>query len=59
MNPIAISVAEFCRISSLGKTTAFALIREGKLASTRVRGRTLVLFESAVALIASVKKEAE
>lgn len=56
MKPIAISVAEFCRISSLGKTTAFALMREGKLASTRVRGRTLVLFDSATALITQTKK---
>lgn len=57
MKPIAISVAEFCRISSLGKTTAFALIRDEKLATTRVRGRTLILFDSAMALITPVKKE--
>ena len=59
MKPIAISVAEFCRISSLGKTTAFTLIRERKLASTRVRGRTLVLFDSAMTLLTEAKKEAE
>lgn len=59
MKPIAISVAEFCRISSLGKTTAFALIRDQKLATKRVRGRTLILFDSAMALIGPAKKEGE
>ena len=59
MNPMTISVAEFCRMSSLGRTTAFNLIRSGKLPATRVGKRTLIPYEGAKALVSPSKKGAE
>ena len=49
--PIAISVEEFCRLSSLGRTSAFKLLRDGLLERRRVGGRTLVLMRSVEALL--------
>lgn len=44
--PLAVSISEFCRLVSLGRTTAFALAREGQIEVRRVGGRTLVLTRS-------------
>ena len=44
--PLAVSVREFCRLSSLGRSTAFKLINEGRLEVIRIGGRTLVLTRS-------------
>ena len=49
--PLAISITEFCRISSLGRTKTYELIRHGLLRATRVGRRTLIDMESAVALV--------
>lgn len=51
MKPLAVTVEEFCQITSLGRTTAFQLIREGRLEVRRVRRRTLVLMCSIEALL--------
>jgi hypothetical protein len=37
---------EFCRLISLGKTSAFALVRDKKVEVRHVSGRTLVLTRS-------------
>ena len=49
--PIAISVEEFCRLSSLGRTSTFKLLRDGLLERRRVGGRTLILMRSVEALL--------
>lgn len=49
---LTISVKEFCQLSGMGKTKANQLIRDGRLTVTRVGRRTLISYESALALIA-------
>ena len=49
--PVAISVREFCRLSSLGRTSAFKLIREGQLECRRIGSRTVILMRSVEALL--------
>lgn len=51
MNTRTISVADFCQMSGLGKTTAHKLIKSGKLQSTRVGRRRLICRKDAEALI--------
>ena len=50
--PIAYSVADACRASSLGKTRLYQLINEGKLEARKVGKRTLIPAESLRRLIA-------
>ncbi|MBX9644924.1 MAG: helix-turn-helix domain-containing protein [Novosphingobium sp.] len=40
--PLAYSVEEACRVSSLGKTNIYALIKAGKLDVRKVGARTLI-----------------
>lgn len=42
MPPFALSVAEACRLSGLGRTTIFAAIKEGRLRAVKAGGRTLI-----------------
>lgn len=49
--PLAVSVKQFCSLTSLGRTTAFKLISEGKIETLAVRGRTLILWRSIEALL--------
>jgi hypothetical protein len=49
--PLAVSIAEFCRLTSIGRTKAYGLIRDGRLGVTRVDRRTLVLVSSIEALL--------
>lgn len=51
MKPLAVSVEEFCRITSLGRTNCFQLIRDKKLEVRRIGSRTLVLLSSIEALL--------
>lgn len=51
VTPLAVSVQQFCRLTSVGRTTAFALIRDGELESRHVRGRTLILWRSVETLL--------
>ena len=48
--PLAVSVKQFCSLTSLGRTTAFKLISEGKLQTLAIGGRTLILWRSIEAL---------
>lgn len=46
LKPIGISVAQTRQITGLGNTTTWKLIKEGKLRTAKVGGRTLVLYDS-------------
>lgn len=49
--PLAYSVKEACRVTSIGRTRLYELIAAGRLHSTRVGGRRIVLADSLRALI--------
>jgi len=51
--PLAYSIADVGKISSIGRTTIFALIRDGRLTAVKVGRRTLVLADSLHRLLAS------
>jgi excisionase family DNA binding protein len=50
VRPIGISVMRTREITGLGNTTVWKLIKEGKLRTAKVGGRTLVLYDSVEAL---------
>jgi excisionase family DNA binding protein len=50
-SPLAVSVKECCKLTSLSRTTCFQLIREKELEVRRIGGRTLVLMRSIHALL--------
>lgn len=50
--PIAYSIADACRVSSIGKTRLYQLINEGKLEARKLGKRTLIPAESLRRLIA-------
>ena len=53
LKPIAVSIPEACRISGLGRTSIYELIREGGLASLTLKSRRLVLVASLEALLSA------
>lgn len=42
LEPLAYSVAEAIRVSSIGKTRLYALIKEGRLEARKIGKRTLI-----------------
>jgi excisionase family DNA binding protein len=42
IDPLAYSVHDACRVSSIGRTKLYALIAEGRLEARRIGGRTLI-----------------
>lgn len=46
MEPIALSINEAARTLSLGRTSIYALIREGRLEAVKLGRRTLVKMDS-------------
>jgi excisionase family DNA binding protein len=52
-----ISVATFCRLTSLGKTKAYELINQARIESVRIDGRRLIKMSSVEALIESENSE--
>ncbi|MDE2561910.1 MAG: helix-turn-helix domain-containing protein [Sphingomonadales bacterium] len=50
-DPLAYSVADACRVSSIGKTRLYALAKEGRLEMRKIGGRTLIPAASLRALI--------
>lgn len=40
--PLAYSIADACRVSSIGRTKLYALIGTGQLEARRIGGRTLI-----------------
>lgn len=57
IEPLAYSIDEACRVSSLGRTNLYRFIREGKLDIRRLGGRTLVPAESLRRLIEQAPTE--
>lgn len=55
--PFAVSIKEFCRLVSVGKTTAWALARDGKIEVRHVRGRAVVLTRSIDSLLDLARQE--
>lgn len=51
LEPLAYSIAEACRVSSLGRTRVYQLINEGKLQVRKIGKRTLIPAASLRALI--------
>ncbi len=51
LEPLAYSIKEACRVSSLGRTRIYQLIGEGKLDVCRIGKRTLIPAASLRALI--------
>lgn len=49
--PLAYSIADACRVSSIGRTRLYSLIKEGKLDARKVGKRTLIPAASLRALI--------
>lgn len=48
---LAYSIREACQASSLGRTTIYSLIGQGRLQAVRVGGRTVIPADSLTALI--------
>jgi len=55
METIALTVPDACRAIGIGKTTAYKLIKDGKLEQIKVGARTLIVAESVRHLIDSLK----
>lgn len=49
---LAYSIKEACEATSLGRTTIYALIAEGRIIARRIGGRTVIPAESLHTLIA-------
>ena len=54
--PLALSIKEACRISSIGRTRLYELINQGTLRTTKVGRRTLVHTASLVAIICPLNR---
>ncbi|MBL0115341.1 MAG: helix-turn-helix domain-containing protein [Sphingomonadales bacterium] len=50
--PLAYSIKDACRATSLGRTTIYAHIAAGRLKAKRIGGRTIIPADSLRALIA-------
>lgn len=49
--PLTISVDEFCRLTSLKRSSAFVLIRQGRIETRKVNRRTLITMRSVRAML--------
>lgn len=56
LEPLAVSIADSCHISSLGRTSIYDLLNSGKLESVKIGRRRLVKLASLQALIAEAAK---
>jgi len=52
LEPLAYSINEACRVSSLGRTRLYQLIAEGRLEALKIGKRTIIPAESLRRLIA-------
>lgn len=50
--PLSVSVREACRLLGVGNTTLWAMIKDGRVRTTRVGRRRLVIYASLAALFA-------
>jgi excisionase family DNA binding protein len=46
-----LTVADFCRMTGVGKTTAYAALRDGQISRKKLRNRTLISRDEAIAWI--------
>ena len=51
MDPIALTLKDTAKAIGFGKTTAYRLIKEGRLKAVKICGRTLVTMASIKALL--------
>lgn len=51
MMALTITIKQFCNLTGLGRTKAFELIKQKRLAAVKVDGRTLLTMDSVAALI--------
>lgn len=51
LEPLAYSIADACRVSSIGRTRLYQLINEGRLEARKIGKRTLIPAASLRALI--------
>ena len=51
MEPIFVSVREACEIINLGKTKFYELLNEGRVESTRIGTRRLIVLRSVIELM--------
>ena len=56
LNARALRISDFCRIYSLGRSSTYVLIKEGKLASVVIAGRRLIPVDAAEALLSRSEK---
>lgn len=49
--PLAVSVAEACRLSSLGRTKIYEALKQNKLKAHKIGRRTLIRMDSLRSLI--------
>lgn len=56
IKPVALTIPTFTKMFGIGRTTAYSLIREGRLERVRIGGRTLITMASAEALLAAAKE---
>jgi hypothetical protein len=56
-SPITASVAEFCRLSGIGRSSAYQMIANGSIDSVTIGRRRLVILDSYRHLIARRQKE--
>lgn len=59
LKPIALTVRSFCELTSLGRTTAYKMLHEGRIRSCLVGRRRLIMMESAEAFLAAAMTPAE
>lgn len=52
MKPLSVTIANCCEIVGIRKTTAYKLIKEGRLTPLKIGRRTLVTMRSVESLIA-------
>lgn len=53
LTPISLTISDACRVSGLGRTKLYELIRSGLLESTVVGGRRLIRYDSLNQLLTS------
>jgi excisionase family DNA binding protein len=51
--PLAVTVQSACRLTGLGKSSIYELIKDGKLSTTNIGRRRLIRFSSLEELIAA------
>jgi excisionase family DNA binding protein len=52
-DPLSVSVREACRLIGVGNTTLWALIKDGRVRTTRIGRRRLVIYASLQELMTS------